>query len=222
MADGYYIETVDVEAAPRPTETVHRYERTYGNPTPVGMLAYATVILCSSLLTLHAGNVYTPNVVLLFATFYGGITQTLVGLMEMFLGSVFLTFGSFNFSYGALYLPSIGIAAAYSVDGIPTEEFYHAVGLFLSVWTFVTFIFTIGALRTTLPIVGTLGCTVLSLSCLAANAFTGIESLATAGGVLGICCAFGAYYGGVSMLWTKQTTFSFIRLPPLLLSPSHA
>ncbi|KAI6022965.1 GPR1/FUN34/yaaH family-domain-containing protein [Pisolithus microcarpus] len=212
MADGYYIETVDVEAAPRPTETVHRYERTYGNPTPVGMLAYATVILCSSLLTLHAGNVYTPNVVLLFATFYGGITQTLVGLMEMFLGSVFLTFGSFNFSYGALYLPSIGIAAAYS-------EFYHAVGLFLSVWTFVTFIFTIGALRTTLPIVGTLGCTVLSLSCLAANAFT--ASLRP-GGVLGICCAFGAYYGGVSMLWTKQTTFSFIRLPPLLLSPSHA
>ncbi|KAI6029053.1 GPR1/FUN34/yaaH family-domain-containing protein [Pisolithus microcarpus] len=206
--DAYYIETVDVEAAAsQPPQTVHRYERTFGNPTPVGMLSYATVILCSSLLTLHAGSVYTPNLVLLFATFYGGITQTLVGSMEMFLGSVFLTFGSFNFSYGALYLPSIGIAAAYSVDGVPTEEYYHALGLFLSVWSFVTFIFTIGALRTTLPIVGTLGCTVLALSCLAANAFTGIESLATAGGALGICCAFGTYYGGLSMLWTKQTTF---------------
>lgn len=138
--DAYYVETVDVEAASQPSQTVHRYERTFGNPTPVGMLSYATVILCSSLLTLHAGSVYTPNLVLLFATFYGGITQTLVGLMEMFLGntynaSVFLTFGSFNLSYGALYLPSIGIAAAYSVDGIPTEEYYHALGLFLSVWS---------------------------------------------------------------------------------------
>ncbi|KAI6147752.1 hypothetical protein BKA82DRAFT_3497331 [Pisolithus tinctorius] len=68
----------------------------------------------------------------------------------------------------------------------------------------------------------TLGCTVLLLSCLAANRFTGIESLATAGGMLGIFCAFGAYYGGLSMLWTKQTTCSFIRLPHLTLSPSHA
>lgn len=113
--DTYYIETVDVEAASQPSQTVHRYERTFGNPTPVGMVSYATVILCSSLLTLHAGSVYTPNLLLLFCILYGGIAQTLVGLMEMFLGntynaSVFLTFGSFNFSHGAFYLPSIGIA----------------------------------------------------------------------------------------------------------------
>ncbi|KAI6104962.1 GPR1/FUN34/yaaH family-domain-containing protein, partial [Pisolithus croceorrhizus] len=207
------------------------YKRTFGNPTPVGMLSYATVISCSSLLTLNAGSVYTPDLLLLFSIFYGGITQTLVGLMEMFLGntysaSVFLTFGSSNFSHGAFYLPSIGIArlyrAAYSVDGIPTQEYYHALGLFLSVWTFVTFIFTIGALRTTLPIVRTLGCTVLGLSCLAANAFSGAEGLATARGALGLCCAFGAYYAGLSMLWARQTIFSFIRLPPFLPCPSHA
>lgn len=67
------------------------------------MLSYGTVILCSSLLTLHAGNVYTPNLVLVFATLYalikfsllidrlfldsyGGISQTLVGMWELFLG----------------------------------------------------------------------------------------------------------------------------------------
>ena len=34
------------------------------------MLAYGTVILCSSILTLGAGNVHTPNLVLVFATLY--------------------------------------------------------------------------------------------------------------------------------------------------------
>lgn len=63
---------------------------------------------------------------------YGGISQTLVGWWEMWLGyvfnllcggsitenfhsntfsaTVFCTYGGFNFTYGALYLPQIGIA----------------------------------------------------------------------------------------------------------------
>jgi hypothetical protein len=67
------------------------------------MLSFGAVILCSSLLTLHAGGVYTPNLILVFATLwvlngshllnnglrcasYGGISQTFVGMWEMFLG----------------------------------------------------------------------------------------------------------------------------------------
>ncbi|KAI6147751.1 hypothetical protein BKA82DRAFT_25178 [Pisolithus tinctorius] len=123
MVDDCYIETVDVEATTRPGQPVHRYERIYGNPTPVGMLSYASVILCSSLLTLCAGNVYTPNLLLLFTT------------LNMYNASVFLTFGAFNFSFGALYILSFGILAAYAPNGIPTEEYYHAIGLFHSVWT---------------------------------------------------------------------------------------
>ncbi|KIJ08073.1 hypothetical protein PAXINDRAFT_89399, partial [Paxillus involutus ATCC 200175] len=192
---------------------------------PLGMLAYGTVILCSSVLTLHAGGVYTPSLVLVFATFYGGISQTLVGMWEMFLGyacTVFTTYGGFNLSYGALNLPQIGIAAAYSdANGVPTEEFYHAIGIYLSIWCLITFLFALGALRTTIPIVCTLGFTVISLAFLAANSFTGNAHLATVGGGFGVIAAFGAYYGTLSMFWTQQTTLSYIRLPPLIVAPSN-
>ncbi|KAN0080429.1 GPR1/FUN34/yaaH family domain containing protein [Tylopilus felleus] len=224
--DNYYVQTINMDAAPAPPPQMAPYQRTYANPAPLGMLAYGTVILCSSILTLGAGNVHTPNLVLVFATFYGGISQTLVGVWEMFLGNtfsatVFTTYGGFNFSYGALYLPQIGLAAAYSVNGVPTQEFYNAIGIYLGIWCLITLLFAIGALRTTLPIVCTLGFTVLSLAFLAANAFTGITHLATAGGALGIIAAFGAYYATLSMFWTQTTTFSFIRLPPLVTAPSN-
>ncbi|KAF8550119.1 hypothetical protein OG21DRAFT_1551976 [Imleria badia] len=231
--DNYYVQTVNMDSAPAPAPQMAPYQRTYANPAPLGMLAYGTVILCSSILTLGAGNVHTPNLVLVFATFYGGISQTLVGMWEMFLGNtfsatVFTTYGGFNFSYGALYLPQIGLAAAYSVDGVPTQEFYNAIGIYLGIWcndflcySLITLLFAIGALRTTLPIVATLGFTVVSLACLAANAFTGKTHLATAGGAFGIIAAFGAYYGTLSMFWTQTTTYSFIRLPPMVLAPSN-
>ncbi|KIJ11517.1 hypothetical protein PAXINDRAFT_171760 [Paxillus involutus ATCC 200175] len=185
------------------------------------MLSFGAVILCSSLLTLHAGGVYTPNLILVFATFYGGISQTFVGMWEMFLGTLFTTYGCFNFSYGAIYLPQIGIVAAYSVNGVPTEEFHHAIGIYLGVWCLITILFTLGALRTTLPNVCTLMAAVGTFGCLSANAFTGNPHLATAGGALGITAAFGAFYCAMSTLWTPQTTLSFIRLPPLIIGPSN-
>ncbi|KAG9310770.1 hypothetical protein JVU11DRAFT_8619 [Chiua virens] len=218
--DNYYVQTVNMDSAPAPPPQMAPYQRTYANPAPLGMLAYGTVILCSSILTLSSKSVGPPNLVLVFATFYGGISQTLVGMWEMFLGNtfsatVFTTYGGFNFSYGALFLPQIGILAAYSdSNGVPTQEYYNAIGIYLGIWC-------IGALRTTLPIVCTLGFTVVSLACLAGNAFTGIPQLATAGGSFGIIAAFGAYYGTMSMFWTQTTTLSFIRLPPLVTAPSN-
>ncbi|KIJ11516.1 hypothetical protein PAXINDRAFT_15621 [Paxillus involutus ATCC 200175] len=142
-----HIPTSDVVSPPTPPPQMHPCQSIYGNPVPLGMLSFGAGILCSSLLTLHVGGVYTPNLVLVFAIFYGGISQTLVGMWEMFLGhtfsaSIFITYGCFNFSYGALYLPGIGIAAAYSVDGVPTEEFHHAIGIYLGIWSFITFLFT--------------------------------------------------------------------------------
>lgn len=49
------------------------YPNTYSltadvDQAPLGMLAYGTVFLCSSLITLGAGGVHTENLVLLFAT----------------------------------------------------------------------------------------------------------------------------------------------------------
>jgi succinate-acetate transporter protein len=219
--DNYYVQTVNMDSPPPPVPQMQPYQRTYGNPAPLGMLAYGTVFLCSSILTLASKQVGSSNLVLVFATFYGGISQTLVGMWEMFLGNtfsatVFTTYGGFNLSYGALFLPQIGLAAAYT-----TEQYYYAIGIYLAIWDLITFVFFLGAIRTTAPIVATLGFTVCALSCLSANAFTGNPHFATAGGALGIIASFGAYYGALSLFWTQQTTFSFIRLPPLITAPSN-
>lgn len=208
-------------APPAPVAPVHQI----GNPTPLGMLAYGTVFLCSSLLTLGAGGVTTPNLVLLFATFYGGISQTLVGMWELYLGhtfagTVFATYGGFNFSYGALYLPQIGIADAYSVNGVVTEEFTHAIGIYLAIWCLITGLFCIGALRTTAPIIWTLGMTVISLGCLSANCFHPNPHVNTAGGAFGLAATAGAYYGALSGFYSRESTFEVIRLPPVVVAYS--
>ncbi|CCM02321.1 uncharacterized protein FIBRA_04413 [Fibroporia radiculosa] len=208
-------------APPQPAAPVHQI----GDPTPLGMLAYGTVFLCSSLLTLGVGGVTTPNLVLVFAMFYGGISQTLVGMWEFYLGhtfaaTVFATYGGFNFSYGALYLPEIGLASAYSVNGVVTEEFTHAVGIYLAIWCLITGLFFIGALRTTGPIVWTLGMTVIALACLSANCFNVDPHLGTAGGAFGLAATAGAYYGALSGFYSRASTFEQIRLPPVVLAYS--
>ncbi|KIK92035.1 hypothetical protein PAXRUDRAFT_795172 [Paxillus rubicundulus Ve08.2h10] len=211
--DNHYLPNLNIHSPPAPPSLLHPYQRTYGNPVPLGMLAFGAVFLCESLLTLHVGNVHTPNLVLVFAVFYGGISQTLVGMWEMFLGTLFTTYGGFYLSYGAIYMPQIGIAAAYSVDGILTEEFQHAIGIYLGIWG-------LGALRTTIPTIFTLVVAVGNFACLSANAFTGNPHFATIGGVFGILASFGSFYCAMSSLWTQQTTLSCVRLPPLSVAPS--
>ncbi|KAF8838035.1 hypothetical protein BDN67DRAFT_129439 [Paxillus ammoniavirescens] len=226
MDDQYVVPTFNIRSAPTPAPQVHPQPRTYGNPVPLGMLAFGAAFLCESLLILHAGDVYTPNIVLVFATFYAGISQTLVGMWEMFLGNtftatLFITYGGFYLSYGALYMPGIGIAAAYSVNGVLTDEFHHAMGIYLGVWGLITFLFTLGALRTTIPTIFTLVVAVANFACLSINGFTGSAQFATIGGVFGILASFGSFYCAMSSLWTPQTTVSYIRLPVLSVAPSN-
>jgi len=216
----YFNEPLSPE--PRPGQTGPPPHQ-YGDPTPLGMLAYGTVFLCSSLLTLGAGGVTTPNLVLIFAMFYGGISQTLVGMWEFYLGhtfaaTVFATYGGFNFTYGALYLPEIGLASAYSVNGVVTEEFTHAVGIYLAIWCLITGLFCIGALRSTAPIVWTLGMTVIALACLSANCFHPNPHVNTAGGAFGLAATPGAYYGALSGFYSPASTFKAIRLPPVVIA----
>jgi len=207
---------------PAPARPLSKREM-YGDPTPLGMLAYGTVFLCSSLLTLGTAGVKTPNLILVFAVFYGGISQTLVGMWEFFLGNtfsatVFATYGGFNFSYGALYLPQLGLVDAYTVDGVVTPEFTYAIGIYLAIWDLITLLFFIGALRTTLPVCFTLGSTVVALTCLSANAFTGNAHLGTAGGAFGLLATAGAYYGALSGFYSPHSTFRIVRLPPAVLA----
>ncbi|KAG1750531.1 GPR1/FUN34/yaaH family-domain-containing protein [Suillus paluster] len=214
--------TLEPPAPPAPQ--MQPYKSTFGNPAPLGLISYGTGFLFSSIMTLASKSVGSPNLVMVLATFYCGITLTLVGMWEMFLGNtfsatLFTTYGGFNFSYGAIFLPQVGIAAAYTVDGVVGQGYFNAIGIYLAVWTLVTFLFFLGTLRTTIPTIVTLGFSVCALVCLSLNAFTGNPHLATAGGAMGVIASFGAYYSAFSLFWTQQTTLSFIRLPPLAIAP---
>ncbi|GAA99866.1 uncharacterized protein L969DRAFT_84210 [Mixia osmundae IAM 14324] len=205
-----------------------QYHRKFGNPTPLGLFSFGTGFLCSSLFTLHTRGITTPNVGVAFFIFYGGIFQSLVGLIELicnantFAGTVFGSFGAFNLSYGALYLPALGIAAAYTdpATGLPSEEFNQAVGIYLWCWFIVTTLFVIGALRTSVVVLSTLVFTALAFASLAASLNLDSQHALTAGGAFGICASICAYAAACAGFYTKETTFAFIRVPPGSLAPS--
>lgn len=102
---------------------------------------------------------------------YGGIAQWVTGLVEIISGNtfgatVFCSYGAFNMTYAALYLPgqlelfatlrrfstdpqsssAFGVAQAYTLaDGSLSSEFTQAIGLYLIMWMMVTIFFMIGA-----------------------------------------------------------------------------
>jgi len=221
--DSYEAHTPGGHVADDTQPTMPIYHRQYGNPAPLGLLAYGTVFLASSLFNINARGIHNGSMVLLFAVFYGGIMQTFVGMWEMFLGNtfgatVFATYGGFNLSYGALYLPGVGIQALYTVDGVLSPDFEQAVGIYLLIWDVITLLFLIGCLRSSVPVVFTFASTVVALTLLAANAFTGIPSLGVAGGAFGLGAAGGAYYAALAGFYSPTVTFKAIRLPPMSLA----
>ncbi|EED79059.1 predicted protein [Postia placenta Mad-698-R] len=195
-------------APPAPVAPVHQI----GNPTPLGMLAYGTVFLCSSLLTLGAGGVTTPNLVLLFATFYGGISQTLVGMWELYLGALLLK----------TYIRRGRILREWGGHGGVHTRHRNLLGdLVPHHWSvLLRHDGSIGALRTTAPIIWTLGMTVISLGCLSANCFHPNPHVNTAGGAFGLAATAGAYYGALSGFYSRESTFEVIRLPPVVVAYS--
>ncbi|KAG1830685.1 GPR1/FUN34/yaaH family-domain-containing protein [Suillus subalutaceus] len=215
------VQTVDVNS---PEPQMKPYQRTFNSPAAIlGLISLGTVFLSLSIPTLAFGSVDPPSLIVVIATFYGGIAQTIVAVWEMSLGNtfsatVFATYGGFDFVYSAFCLPRIALAAADTVDGVVRQQLYNAIGIYLAIWSSITFLLLLGALQTNIPYVVTHACIVCALACLSLNAFTGHLHLAIAGGVLGIIASFSAYYSAFSFFWTQHTSFRFIHFP-LMMAP---
>ncbi|KZP22787.1 hypothetical protein FIBSPDRAFT_1043370 [Athelia psychrophila] len=212
--------------APLPDPPV---QRKLANPAPLGLFSFGTGFLLSGLLTLHTRGVVVPNIVIVLLLFYGGICQFLVGIVEMFCGNtfgftVFCSYGAFNLSYGGIFLPQLGIAAAYTVDGVVSPEFSQAIGLYLWSWFVVTMLFIFGALRSNGAVLSTLVFTALALATLGMSEFTGADPVRIAGGVFSICAALCAYWGAVSGFYGKDgagATFHSWNVPSVSLGYSQ-
>ena len=112
-----------------------------------------------SLLLLGSNDTETP----LGAYFsFGAILMTIGGLLEWVLGNtfpavVFVAFGAFWFTYGAVLVPSFNSTGAYDpsnpANGASTEGFASSFAFFLLWMGFLAVIFLVASLRTNLVFV---------------------------------------------------------------------
>ncbi|KAL6452470.1 ATO2 Ammonia transport outward protein 2 [Candida maltosa Xu316] len=112
-----------------------------GNAATIGLCAFSASTLVLSLTGLNVKGIEVTNIAVPFALFVGGMLQTLSGIWEFVAGNTFAccaltSFGAFYLSYGAIFIPSFGIAEAYSEDPAQLAE---AMNFFLLGWTFFSF-----------------------------------------------------------------------------------
>jgi succinate-acetate transporter protein len=75
--------------APAPPPPPKETFRTFGDPAPLGLFAYALTTLLLSLVNLGAGGVDNMGVVIGLFYSYAGVIQVLAGMWEMARGSEF-------------------------------------------------------------------------------------------------------------------------------------
>lgn len=145
----------------------------------------------------------------------GGLAQLIAGMMEFRVGNTFgttvhISYGAFWLSYAMFHVPSLGLHAAYQND---ERAITFAIGIYLILWGFLTFLFLLAALRTNIAIVAVFTTLVLAFLFLSIANFiaTTHPNAAVAvnktGGAISVICAFLAFYAGSSGLMLPETTF---------------
>ncbi|KAG7528085.1 hypothetical protein FFLO_06421 [Filobasidium floriforme] len=183
------------------------YHRRFANPSPLGLMGFATTTFVLSMYNVSARGVSTPNVVLGLAIGYGGLVQLLAGMWEFAVGNTFgatafSSYGGFWISFGFLYIPQFQIVEAYEGTG----NFADAVGIYLAAWFIVTFIFFVASLRSSIALSSLFFFLDITFLLLFVAEFTGSGSVHTAGGAFGIITAFIAYYIALAGMLTKDTS----------------
>jgi len=197
------------------------------NPGPLGLIGFALTTFVLGLYQCGAGlpgnnpegNVGPFQAVFGLAVFMGGLAQFVAGIMEFRVGNTFGTtvhcsYGAFWLSFAMFMIPSLGIKDAYMGDA---RAYSFAVGIYLILWCFLTFIFLVAALRTNWSIISVFFFLMLAFLFLSIAQFISTTHPTTsinvnkAGGAFAIICAFLAFYAGSSGLMLAETTF--VRLP---------
>lgn len=135
--------------------------------------------------------------------------------------TIFVAFGGFCFSYVGMFLPAMGVVDAFTdkVTGEVSPDLNQSVGIFLAIWAGITFLFLLAALRSSVAIIAVLFCTMMAFTLLSVQNFTGSHTAQMAAGafcIIDACCGFWAAMAGY---WTPDTTYAWIRVNPIDLSP---
>ncbi|KAI9812852.1 MAG: hypothetical protein M1832_006473 [Thelocarpon impressellum] len=138
--------------------------KTFGNPTPLGLLGYLlslSPLACDLLGWRGAGG---ANASIGAYYFIGGLFMFTSGMMEFILGNtfsfiVFCTYGGYWFALGATFTPFFYAYGAYSTNpadgnmGLQSNTFQASFGFFTLFMAVVSFIFLICSIRTNITFI---------------------------------------------------------------------
>jgi len=178
------------------------------DPGPLGLAAFAGTTFFLSVVNTNMLGATVETVVLGLALFYGGIAQLLAGMWEFAKGN---TFGAAAFSsYGAFWL-SFWYLLNHLPTGARANDLFHAVGVYLLMWTIFTAGMTVVATRVSGAVLAVFATLTLTFAALAIgwldNHSSGWIHL---GGWLGLVTAIAAWYAalaGVMNATAKRVVF---------------
>lgn len=180
------------------TPTVQSSSSTIANPAPLGLLGFG---MTTCLLNLHNAGIIPLSIVIVAMGFaLGGAAQIIAGIMEFkknntFGATAFTAYGFFWWSLIIIWInPFEGIKAADPIS----------MGFYLGLWCVFTLFMFIGTLkhnRASQVVFGSL--TVLFFLLSLAN-FTGVESIHTIAGYVGIFCGLSAIYNSMGQVLNQE------------------
>lgn len=180
----------------------------FGNPAPLGLAGFAMTTFVLSLCNSGAMGITTPNVVVSLAMFYGGAVQFCCGVWELLIGNTFggtalTSYGAFWLSYGAIFIKSFGIQAAYADETM----FANAVGFYLIGWAIFTFMLALTTMKSTVAFFLLFFFLMITFILLGSGELTGNANVSKSGGIMGVITAFIAWYNAFAGIATKQNSY---------------
>ncbi|KAL1404823.1 hypothetical protein Q8F55_008433 [Vanrija albida] len=199
--------------------------RKYGNPVPVGLLAFAANFYLFGCYGLGLRGVGGVNGLVPLLTLFGGVGQSMVGWFEMFIGNtysgtMFISFGGFCFGLACMFIPSFGVIAGYSdANGQFTDQFAQALGMYLVVWAGIVFLFILASLRASVAILAVLVGAFMAFLLVGVGSMTGNVAVGKAGYAFCMIAATMGVWAAMAGFWTPDTTYPWVRISPIDLSP---
>lgn len=192
------------------------------NPTPLGFCAFALTLFVFSM---YNAGVAVPvsashGVLMGLALFYGGVIQTIAGLLEFRVGNninalTFCSYGGFWLGLASLYIGSFSFL--FNMD-ITVQN--KAFGIFFLAWAIFTFALLISSVRTNVVFIVLLFCLTLTFALLTACKLRQDDyNIQRAAGAFGILTAAIAWYAAFASLLIRGQN-SYFSLPVINLAPS--
>ncbi len=173
------------------------------DPGPLGLAAFALTTFVLSVFNAGLVDAEAKPVVFGLALFYGGLVQVFAGLAEFLKKN---TFGAVAFcSYGAFWMSFWYLSVNPQFFPAGSEHKLTGVGIFLLGWTIFTAYMWAVTWRINGILLATFSVLLVTFIFLTAGDLTGMATLTTVGGFLGLVTAFLAWYGSLAGVMNNTT-----------------